>query len=90
MRSSSCRKVCGGAGGVRAELEVLDRGAGGVHSPSLGRPYTPSLPDDSSKAGAGYNTDADSVWNASTSINSNSLSSKDEGVDVHQLETPLV
>jgi hypothetical protein len=55
--------------------------------PSLGRPYTPSLPDDSSDA------DANLLRKDSTDSDPSSLSSKDTGGGdgdggVHQLETP--
>jgi hypothetical protein len=93
-RSSSRGEVRGGTDRVRAELEVIDRGAESESSttssthPSLGRPYTPSLPDDPSGAEADPDTDADSAWKASTDSNPHSLSSKEEGGGVHQLETP--
>jgi len=70
-------------GGDGGEVEPIDRGAESESSttsthPPLGRPYTSSLPDDST-ARANPEDSADS--------NPNSLSSKDTG-SVHQLETP--
>jgi hypothetical protein len=90
---SSSRERGGGEG------EGIDRGAESECSttssmhPSLGRPYTPSLPDDSSDADA--DADADSLRKDSTDSDPSSLSSKDTGGvgdggggEVHQLETP--
>jgi hypothetical protein len=68
-------------------LGIVDRGAESESStsssthPSLGRPYTPSLPDDSSEAEA----DADGDCLRKHSTNSHP-SSKDVG-SIHQLET---
>jgi hypothetical protein len=72
-----------GVGAGDEDLVVVDRGAESVSSttssthPSLGRPYTPSLPDDSS------DTDADSLWKDST--DSDLASHKGS---IHRLDTP--
>jgi len=71
-----------------ADVEVINRGAESKSStssthPSLGRPYTPSLPDDSGDA----DIDAEYMRKASSDSNPNSLSSK-EAESIHQLETP--
>lgn len=77
-RSSSSR-----ARGRSASRGEVDRGVESECSTtSLGRPYTPSLPDDSSDA----DVDADSLRKDSTDSNPNSLKDADGGV--HQLETP--
>jgi len=76
-------------GGEGVETEVIDRGAesessttSSTHPPSLGRPYTPSLPDDSSEA----EPDAEHLRKNSTDSDP-SINSMDAG-SVHQLETP--
>jgi len=71
--------------GRSTSIEVIDRGAESECSttsthPSLGRPYTPSLPDDSS--------DADSLRKDSTDSSPNSLQNSKDADSVHQLETP--
>jgi len=70
-------------GGSRGEV---DRGIESEYSAtSIGRPYTLSLPDDSSDA----DIDADSLRKDPTDSNPNLLSgSKDTDGGVHQLETP--
>jgi len=69
-------------GGSRGEV---DRGVESEYATSLGRPYTLSLPDDSSDA----DIDADSLRKDPTDSNPNLLSgSKDTDGGVHQLETP--
>jgi hypothetical protein len=70
--------------GRSTSIEVVERGAESESSTtsthaSLGRPYTPSLPDDSS--------DVDSLQKDSTNSNPNSLQDSDAG-SVHQFETP--
>jgi hypothetical protein len=67
-------------------MEVIDRSAESESSttsthPSLGRFYTPSIPDVSSDA------DADPPRKDSTDSNQDSLSSKETN-SIHQLETP--
>jgi hypothetical protein len=52
--------------------------------PSLGRPYTPSLPDDSSEADANADADGDSL--RKNSMDSNPSLKDTESV--HQLKTP--
>jgi hypothetical protein len=69
-------------------VETIDCGAESESNttsthPSLDRPYTPSLPDESSDADA----DSDPLRKDSTDSNPNSLSSK-ETSGIHQLETP--
>jgi hypothetical protein len=55
--------------------------------PFLGRPYTPLLPDDSSKSGANTNADADTYGDSirKNSVDSNPSSKNAEGI--HQLKT---
>ena len=55
--------------------------------PSLGRPYMPSLPDDSSESGANANADADAYGDSmrKNSADSNPSSKNAEGI--HRLET---
>jgi len=70
-------------GGEREQNDFVDA--------SLGRPYTPSLPDESSDADT--DADTDSLRKDSTDSDPNSLSLKDTGGDgnsagIHQLETP--
>ena len=71
--------------GRSTSIEVIDCGAESESSTtsthaSLGQPYTPSLPDDSS--------DADSLWKDSTDSNPNSLQNSKDAGSVYQLETP--
>ncbi|KIM79867.1 hypothetical protein PILCRDRAFT_823052 [Piloderma croceum F 1598] len=71
--------------GRSTSIDVIDRGAESESSTSsthasLGRPYTPSLPDDSS--------DVDSLRKDSTDSNPNSLQNSKDAGSVHQLETP--
>jgi hypothetical protein len=71
--------------GRSTSIEVIDRGAESESSTtsthaSLGRPYTPSLPDDSS--------DVDSLRKDSTDSNPNSLQNSKDAASIHQLETP--
>ena len=70
------------------EVETIDCGAESESNttsthPSLDRPYTPSLPDESSDA----NADSDPLQKDSTDLNPNSLSSKKTS-SIHQLNTP--
>ena len=69
-------------------METIDCGAESESNttsthPSLDRPYTPSLPDESSDA----NADSDPLQKDSTDLNPNSLSSKKTS-SIHQLNTP--
>jgi hypothetical protein len=64
----------GTAGGAESESSTTSNHA------SLGRPYTPSLPNDSS--------DVDSLRKDSTDSNPNSLQNSKDAASIHQLETP--
>jgi hypothetical protein len=83
-KKAGSSRVQGRSASRGADPEVIDRGAESEHSttsthPSLGRPYTPSHPDDSTDA------DFDSLRKASTDSNPCSFSSKDAHGG-HQLE----
>jgi hypothetical protein len=81
-KRSSLSRARGGS----ASRGEVDRGVESEYSAmSLGRPYTLSLPDDSSDA----DINADSLRKDPTDSNPNFLSgSKDTEGGVHQLETP--
>jgi hypothetical protein len=73
-------------------METIDRGAESecsttsTHPSSLGRPYTPPLPDDSGASDPEAEADPDTIRKASTDLQDARGASGSD--NVHQLDTP--